>query len=126
MEGSRINLNLLGIKAMTKNEITGFLQPKLICICLLKKKHQSTLWETSFKAGKGKPLFSHFLCSDFYMEQVKPRSVPQIKELRVEDFVYFIETEVDNGIDYLPQNYKEITLNRQWIVNLCTLLIILL
>ena len=60
------------------------------------------------------------------MEQVKPRSVKQIKGLRVEDFVYFIETEVDNGIDCLPQNYKEITLNRQWIVNLCTLFIILL
>ena len=60
------------------------------------------------------------------MEQVKPKLVPHIKGLRIEDFVYFIETQVDNGIDYLPQNYKEITLNRQWIINLCTLLIILL
>ena len=53
-----------------------------------------------------------------------PRSVPQKKGLRVEDFVSFIETEVDYGVDYLPKNYKEITLNRQWIVNLCTLSII--
>ena len=53
------------------------------------------------------------------MEDVKPRSVPQIKGLRVEDFVNFIETEIDSGVDYLPNNYKEITLNRQWIVNLC-------
>ena len=53
-----------------------------------------------------------------------PRSVPQIKGLTVEDFVSFIETEVDYGVDYLPKNYKEITLNRQWIVNLCNLSII--
>ena len=42
-----------------------------------------------------------------------PRSVPQIKGLRVKDFVCFIETEVDYGVDYLPKNYKEITLNWQ-------------
>ena len=42
-----------------------------------------------------------------------PRSVPQIKGLTVEDFVNFIETEVDYGVHYLPKNYKEITLNRQ-------------
>ena len=53
------------------------------------------------------------------MEDVKPRSVPQIKGLRVEDFVNFIETEIDSGVDYLPNNYKEIALNRQWIANLC-------
>ena len=28
------------------------------------------------------------------MEEIKPRSVPQIKGLRVEDFVHLIETEV--------------------------------
>ena len=55
------------------------------------------------------------------MEEIKPRSVPQIKDLRVEDFAYFIETEVDNGVEYLPENYKEVTLNRQWI-NLCMFL----
>ena len=53
------------------------------------------------------------------MEEIKPRSVPQIKGLRVEDFVHFIETEVENGTEYLPENYKETTLNRQWISNLC-------
>ena len=53
------------------------------------------------------------------MEQVKPRSVPQIKGLRVEDFINFIESEVEDGVDYLPENYKEVTLNRQWIANLC-------
>ena len=53
------------------------------------------------------------------MEDVKPRSVPQKKGLRVEDFANFIETEFDSGVDYLPNNYKEIILNRQWIVNLC-------
>ena len=41
------------------------------------------------------------------------RSVPQIKGQTVEDFVCFIETEVHNGVDYLPKCYKEITLNRQ-------------
>ena len=58
------------------------------------------------------------------MEDIMPRSVPQIKGLGVEDFVCFIETEVDYGVDYLPKNYKEITLNRQWIVNFCTFSII--
>ena len=53
-----------------------------------------------------------------------PGSVPQIKGLTVEDFVNFIETEVHYGVDYLPKNYKEIALNRQWIVHLCTLSII--
>ena len=52
------------------------------------------------------------------------RSVPQIKGLRVDDFVSFIETEVDYEVDYLTKNYKEITLNSQWIINLCTLSII--
>ena len=55
------------------------------------------------------------------MEEIKPRSVPQIKRLRVEDFVYFIETEVANGTDYLPENYKEVTLKGKWISNLCIL-----
>ena len=41
-----------------------------------------------------------------------PRSVPQIKWLRVEDFAKFIENEIKKGIDYLPANYKEIILNR--------------
>ena len=39
-----------------------------------------------------------------------PRSVPQIKGLTVEDFVCFIETEVDYGVHYLPKlqrNYIE-------------------
>ena len=53
------------------------------------------------------------------MENVKPWSVPQIKGLRVEDFVNFIVNEVDNGVDHSPENYKEAALNRQWIVNLC-------
>ena len=57
------------------------------------------------------------------MEEIKPRSVPQIKGLRVEDFINFIETEIVGGEDYLPENYKEITLNRQWISNLCKILL---
>ena len=42
-----------------------------------------------------------------------PRSVPQIKGLRVEDFVCFIETEVDYGVDYLPKTTKKL----HWIGN---------
>ena len=53
------------------------------------------------------------------MNEVKTRSVPQIKGLRVEDFIYFIENETDEGIQNLPKNYKEIVLNRQWLINLC-------
>ena len=60
------------------------------------------------------------------MENVKPKSVPQIKGLRVEDFVNFIVNEVDNGVDYLPENYKEVALNRQWIVNLCKYFLLIL
>ena len=56
------------------------------------------------------------------MELIKPRCVPQIKALRVEDFVNFIENEVEDRADYLPKNYKEITLNRQWNANLCNYL----
>ena len=41
------------------------------------------------------------------------RSVPQINGLRVENFIDFIETETGQGTEYLPENYKEITLNRQ-------------
>ena len=37
-----------------------------------------------------------------------PRSVPQIKGLTVEDFVSFIETEVDYGVDYLPKTTKKL------------------
>ena len=44
------------------------------------------------------------------------RSIPQINGLRVENF---IETETGQGTEYLPENYKEITLNRQWVANLC-------
>ena len=57
------------------------------------------------------------------MEEIKQWVVPQIKGLRVEDFISFLESEVDEGIDYMPQNYKEITLNRQWIANLCKILL---
>ena len=53
------------------------------------------------------------------MDEIKPRIVPQIKGLRVEDFVRFLETETDNGVEYLPHNYKELTMNRQWLINLC-------
>ena len=37
-----------------------------------------------------------------------PRSVPQIKGLRVEDFVSFIETEVHYGVHYLPKTTKKL------------------
>ena len=53
------------------------------------------------------------------MNEVKPRVVPQIKGLRVEDFANSVENEIEDEIDYFPENYKEITLNRQWISNLC-------
>ena len=53
------------------------------------------------------------------MDEIKSISVPQIKGLRVEDFINFIETEILDGVDYLPENYREITLNRQWIANIC-------
>ena len=42
------------------------------------------------------------------MNDIKTRTVPQIKGLRVEDFIYFIENETDNGVQYLLENYKEI------------------
>ena len=57
------------------------------------------------------------------MNEVKTRSVPQIKGLRVEDFIYFIENEANSGVDYLPENYKEINLNRQWLANICNIII---
>ena len=44
------------------------------------------------------------------MEEVKPRSVPQIKGLRVEDFVDFIENETEDGVNYLSENYRQITM----------------
>ena len=53
------------------------------------------------------------------MDEIKTRIVPQIKGLKVEDFVRFLETETDNGVEYLPQNYKELIMNRQWLINLC-------
>ena len=42
-----------------------------------------------------------------------PISVPQIKGLTVEDFVCFIETEVDYGVHYLPKLQKKL----HWIGN---------
>ena len=57
------------------------------------------------------------------MNEVKTRSVPQIKGLRVEYFIYFIENETNSGVDYLPENYKEINLNRQWLANICNIII---
>ena len=60
-----------------------------------------------------------FIFQALFLNEVKPRSVPQINGLRVENFVDFIENETVHGIDFLPENYKEITLNRQWIANLC-------
>ena len=44
------------------------------------------------------------------MNQVKTRSVPQIKGLRVEDFIYFIENETDDGTDYLQRITKKLIL----------------
>ena len=41
------------------------------------------------------------------------RSVPQIKGLTVEDFVSFIEAEVDYGVHYLPKTAKKL----HWIGN---------
>ena len=41
------------------------------------------------------------------MENIKPRSVPHIKGLRVEDFIHFIETEVLDGLDYLPETIEK-------------------
>ena len=32
------------------------------------------------------------------MDEIKPKVVPQIKGLRVEDFIRFLETETDNGV----------------------------
>ena len=60
------------------------------------------------------------------MNEIKTRSVPQIKGLRVEDFIYFIENETDNGVQYLPENYREMVLNRQWLINLCNNIVIFL
>ena len=105
---------------------TGFLQPKLICICLLKRNINLLCERHRSRRKKVSRFFHIFFVQTFYIEQVKSISVPQIKGLRVEDLDYFIETKVDNGIDYLSQIYKETTLNRKWIVNLCTLLILLL
>ena len=56
------------------------------------------------------------------LNELKPRSVPQINGLRVENFIIFIKTETDNGINFLPVNYKDVSLNSQWIANLCKFL----
>ena len=53
------------------------------------------------------------------MSEVKLKSVPKIKYLRVEDFAYFIENKTEGRIDYLPEKFKEMSINRQWEVNLC-------
>ena len=53
------------------------------------------------------------------MDEVNPSSVPQIKGLRVEDFINFIENETESGLDFLPENYRETTINRQFLANLC-------
>ena len=37
-----------------------------------------------------------------------PRSVPQINGLTVEDFVCFIETEVDYGVHYLQKTTNKL------------------
>ena len=58
------------------------------------------------------------------MGGVKSRVVPQIKGLRVEDFMNFVENEIEVGIDYLSENYKKITLNKQWFANLCRQMLI--
>ena len=39
------------------------------------------------------------------MNTIKTRSVPMIKGLRIEDFIYFIENETEQGERYLPENY---------------------
>ena len=47
------------------------------------------------------------------MNEIKARSVPQIKGLRVEDFIYFIENETDNGVS----TCQKITEKWFWIDN---------
>ena len=120
MEKSTINLNILGVKARTKNELYRILTTEAN-MYLPPQKETSIYFVRDIIHNRKKVCFIYLnlTLQALYMEDVKPRAVPQIKGLRVEDFVHFIETEVDGGVDFLPQNYQEITLNRQWIINLC-------
>ena len=47
------------------------------------------------------------------MDEINSKIVTQIKGLRVNDFVRSLETESKNGVEYLPQNYKELIMSRQ-------------
>ena len=106
MEKSRINLNMLGIKAKTKNELYRLLTTEAN-LYLPPQKETSIYFVRDIVQSCNKASSWHLTFKNYalYTEDIMLISVPQIKGLTVEDFVCFIETEVDYGVDYLPKNY---------------------
>ena len=54
-----------------------------------------------------------------YANEVKVRAVPHIEGLRVDDMLWFIENKCPHGVNYLPNDYRKRSLNRDWLANLC-------
>ena len=50
---------------------------------------------------------------------MKVKVVPHIDSLRIKDLHWFLEKNLENSIDYLPEDYQKKPLNRQWLWNLC-------
>ena len=67
---------------------------------------------------KKKSIDFHFftLYRHYFIDEIKTHIVPKIKEVRIDNFIRFLETETENEVNYLPYNYKELTMNIQWII----------
>ena len=46
------------------------------------------------------------------------KSVPHIEGLTVEIFIWFIKNKCEDALDYLPDDFEERSINRQWLANL--------
>ena len=81
MEGSRKNLNLLWIKARTKNELYRLLTPEA-SLYLPPRKETSIYFVRDIVQGRKKvSRFLHiFFVQAFYMDEVKPSSFPLIRD----------------------------------------------
>ena len=58
----------------------------------------------------------YFISWHYFFDEIKTQIIPKIKGVRIDNFVRFLETETENEVNYLPYNYKELTMNRQWII----------
>ena len=122
MDGSNLNLNYLGIKAQSKNEIYRLLTVEAELYLPPQKETSIYFVRDVFHGHKRVNIYFNLLqLLALYMNKVKVRSVPYIDSLRIENMIWFLKNLWEDGLSYLPNDYKKISINRQWIVKLCKL-----